>query len=169
MRRGFTVVELIITITVMGILLTLAVVGMNASQVNARDSERVADIESLSTQIEGFYANGSGSATFVGRYPSTGLLNNGETSLKFNLPDIDPKVAIPPGSADVATGFIVATNAVETVAGVAPQPTTGQYVYQPIATGDTLCTSGAQECRRFNLYYRLEKDNTVYKVTSKHQ
>lgn len=36
-RRGFTIVELIITITIMGILLTLAVVNVGTTQLNARD------------------------------------------------------------------------------------------------------------------------------------
>ena len=52
-RRGFTIVELVITITIMGILLTVAIVNLNATQANGRDAERRGDVESLALNIEG--------------------------------------------------------------------------------------------------------------------
>lgn len=169
MRRGFTIVELVITITIMGILLTLAVVNLNSTQVNARDSERKADVESLAANIENFYNNGNPGSTVFGRYPSTGLTNTGETSLRYNLPDIDIKSATAPGATGVADTLVSATNNNQTTTGVQPQPTISQYVYQPLQVDGVLCTSGAQECRKFNIFYRLEGDNTVYMVTSKRQ
>ena len=52
LRRGFTIVELIITITIMGILLVLAVVNVSGTQAQARDDERKADVESISLNLE---------------------------------------------------------------------------------------------------------------------
>ncbi len=170
MRRGFTVVELLITITIMGILLILAVVNLTSSQVNGRDSERKGDIEAISSNLESYYNEGSDLTSNIGRYPSTALPNGGATTAQQMLRNIDTKSLIAPGASDVASSFIAATNTTQTTAGVAPQPTTSQYVYQPLQADGSLCTDdAAQECRKFNLYYRLESDNTVYMVTSKNQ
>ena len=163
-RAGFTIVELVITITIMAILFTLAVVNLRGSQVGARDDERKADVDSIARALETFYMSGTDGSTVVGRYPSTGLATNLGV-----LRDIDPRSYRAPGSNDSGSSLVIATNANETAAGIAPQPTIDQYVYQPLQTDGTLCTTGAQECRRFNLYYRLETDNTVYEVMSKNQ
>lgn len=168
-RYGFTVVELVIVITIMGILITLAVVNLTASAVNGRDAERDSDVNSIATHLEIFYKNGTPSSTSAGRYPSTALLANAETSIKSFLPDIDLAVVTAPGASSVASSFIPATNAVQTEAGVLPQPTTSQYVYQPIQSDGTLCTTETQECRKFAIYYRAEVDNTVKKIISKNQ
>ena len=168
-QYGFTVVELVITIAIMGILLTLAVVNVTSTQVNARDVERVSDVESIASHLETFYKTDIVGGSAAGRYPSTALLASGETSLKTFLPDIDPISAIAPGAADVATSFIPATNAVQTTAGVLPQPTKTQYVYQPIQTAGTLCTAETQDCRKFAIYYRTEKDSIIKQIISKNQ
>ncbi len=161
--RGFTIVELIITITIMGILLTLAVVNLTSTQVSARDTERRIDVETISNNLESFYKNGVPSSTTIGRYPSLFLVSNGETSVKSLLLDIDLKSATAPGATSVATSFVAATNA------SAQTPTVTQYIYQPLKADGTLCGSEAEECRKFNIYYRLETDNSIQKVTSKNQ
>lgn len=165
--RGFTVVELIITITVMGILLTLGVVSLNATQVNGRDAERKGDIEAIQANLETFYRTGSDSSTSLGRYPSTVVTNIASTHTL--LRDVDDRSLMAPNATSPTASFVPATNATQTTAGVAPQPTINQYVYQPLQGNGTLCTLETQECRKYNLYYRLESDNTVYKVTSKNQ
>jgi len=169
--RGFTLVELVITITIMTILIALAVANLSSSQANQRDAERAADVATLAVNLETYYKSGiteNGNAA-QGRYPSTGLTIGGDSVVQKNLPDMDIQSAIPPGATSASGSFINATNTIETTAGVLPQPTTSQYIYQPILATGTLCTSGAQECRRFNIFYRTEIDNTVVKVSSKHQ
>lgn len=165
-RRGFTIVELLIVIAIMGILLVLAVVNLRGTQVDARDNERVADIESIATQLESFYNGGSASSSSFGYYPSTALVGS-ENSF---LPDVDTKILIAPGETTISDSFFAATNNNQTEAGVTPQPDNASYsyIYQPLATDGTLCT-GSTECRKFNLFYKKEKDDTVYKITSRHQ
>jgi hypothetical protein len=153
----------------MGILLTLAVVNLSATQVNARDAERSSDVATIATNLETFYKNGTPTSTSVGRYPSTDLLSNAETSIKAYLPDINLVSVTAPGAASVAASFLPATNSVQTEVGVLPQPTIAQYVYQPIQADGTLCTTETQECRKFAIYYRSEVDNTVKKIISKNQ
>lgn len=169
LKRGFTVVELVITITVMGILLTLAVINISSTQVDARDSERKSDVESIANHLEIFYKSGTTGSTVFGRYPSTQLLATGETSVKTFLPDIDLSNVTAPGATSVVSSFKAATNNTQTEVGVVPNPTISQYVYQPIQKDGVLCTLETQECRKYVLYYRSEVDNTVKKIMSKNQ
>lgn len=176
-RRGFTIVELIITITIMGILLTLAVVNLTSTQMQARDSERKTDVETIATSLESFYSSGNSNGADIseglGRYPTIGIVSPA-AAIKVSLPDADLKAFMAPGIDTPALTFIPSTNtgtakSIQTTAGVLPQPTKDQYVYQPIETDGSVCVTGDIECRKFNIFYRLESDNTVYKITSKNQ
>lgn len=164
-RRGFTIVELLIVIAVMGILLVLGVVNLRSTQVDARDKERSSDIETIATALEAYYMNGTTGSTSFGRYASTSLIGQ-ETA---TLPDIDVKALKAPDQSSYS--LVAATcsgTCNQTTSGMTPQPTINQYVYQPLQQNGSLCT-GTQECRKFNLFYRTEVDNTVHKVTSRHQ
>ena len=163
-RRGFTVIELIIVITIMGILLILGVVNLRGTQISARDTERKADIATIALNLETFYKIGTDNSSIFGRYPSIAIAGNIQTSLR----DADLKSFTPPGATDSDAGFLVASNNNQTTSGVSPNPTINSYVYQPIRQDGGLC-SGAEYCQKFNLYYKLESDNTVYMVTSKNQ
>lgn len=174
-RRGFTIVELVIVITVMGILMILGVVNLRGSEVNGRDSERKADIDTIALHLETFYTSGTDGSTTFGYYPSTdsGTMV-GLTAQKTTLRDIDEKNLVAPGAPDDSTtSLVVATNNISTTAGVLPQPQSAdnqnQYVYQPLKSDGSLCTLTTEECSKFNLYYMLEKDSTVYMVTSRNQ
>jgi prepilin-type N-terminal cleavage/methylation domain-containing protein len=167
-RSGFTIVEIIITIAIMGILLTLAVVGVNTTQANARDTERKADVEAFAVHLESFYRSGTDGSTNFNRYPTTNAVTT-VANLKSTFRDLDLKSVSAPGISDPLATILPATNNVQTTTGVLPQPTKDQYVYQPIMPTGALCTSGNTDCRKFNIYYRLEKDNLVYMITSKNQ
>lgn len=167
-RRGFTIVELIIVIAIMGILLVLTAVNLRSSQANARDEERKTDIESISLNLESFYRNGNSSSTDVGRYPSTGIVGQ-ETTI---LENIDIKVLAAPGT--TVSALQSATVNTQSAASIVPTPGSNNdiYVYQPMKLVSgvwTRCTSEADDCRKYNLYYWREIDNTVVMVTSKNQ
>lgn len=167
MRRGFTVVELVITISIMAILLTLAVVNLVDTQVSSRDAERKADIESLQLYLEDFSRNDSDWGANIGLYPSINLPNGTVDFMRDTLRDIDMKVLMAPGVNDPKLTFKAATNNLQNVTDILPKPTVSEYIYQPIDSNGNLCNS--TDCRKYNLYYRLEADNTVYMVTSKNQ
>ncbi len=176
MRRGFTIVELVIVLTIMGILLAVAVVNINASQINARDTERKADIEAISMALEAYYGNEDSASSGIydmsgDSYPSTASLSS-DAAFQTAFPDIDQKsVRAPDVELTSPRSIVPATNSTASTSGVLPQPTINSYVYQPIKKDGSLCTQILQkgDCRRFNLYYRLEIDNSVQMVTSRHQ
>lgn len=168
--RGFTIVELIITITIMGILLVLTVVNVGSTQMKARDEERVADVETIGSALENFYSTGNDN-TAAGTYPSTATSGGTNEVILTNLRDRIPITAIlAPGITDEAyKTFISATDPTQTTAGVLPQPDKDHYVYQPLQASGAICTSASQGCRKYNIYYYLESDGTVYKYESKNR
>lgn len=175
MRRtyGFTLIEVLITITVMVVLLILAVVSMSGSESRARDEERKTDANAIAQQLETYYSSGTDTTPVTGEYPSTVEIDT-EAELVALLRAIDPKVLRAPGlNADAAENFAVATS--NATAPPAPAPTiptasgTALYVYQPLTGTGALCNSIALECRKFNLYYKIENNAAIQVIASKNQ
>lgn len=59
-KSGFTIVELLIVIVIIGILAGLVITTFVGIQQRARNSERQTDINSVSSQLEGYFAKNSG-------------------------------------------------------------------------------------------------------------
>jgi prepilin-type N-terminal cleavage/methylation domain-containing protein len=77
MNRGFTVVEVLITITIMAILLGLGTVGLRSALANSRDAERASDIATLARGLEGYYDNGNPHVYTYAQYPAAGYTSKG--------------------------------------------------------------------------------------------
>jgi prepilin-type N-terminal cleavage/methylation domain-containing protein len=69
-QSGFTIVELLIVIVVIGILATLVIVTFTGIQQKARDSQRQTDVSAIASQVEAFYAQ-------YGYYPTLADLQSG--------------------------------------------------------------------------------------------
>jgi prepilin-type N-terminal cleavage/methylation domain-containing protein len=182
--RGFTLVELLITMTIVIILLTLTVVGLRTSQANARDEERKTDVENLARGLELRYINGNPKATSTdivkGAYPGIneilhglGWDRGGYTPSQIvggYMPDLLPGIStgnLTPPNGSFNISCIWACQPAETQSYIDSVTTINNYVYEPIDRSNNVC--GGNACIRFNLYYRTEKDNVVHKVMSKHQ
>ena len=161
LKRGFTIVELIIIITVMGILLVLGVVNLSSSQVNARDAERKSDIETIAMHLETFYNFGtdynSGNQA-TGRYPSVEEMNSLANQIK-TLRDIDPKALNAPGQ--TVTSLIAQGDS----SGI----TKDKYIYIPKKIDGATCQYDENECTKFTLVYRKEQYPDPIQVESKNQ
>ena len=153
---GFTVIELIIVVTIMGILITLGTINFRGTLVYNRDAERKADIETISQYLEIYYSSGTDMYAPTFDYPPTTMALNISNTLTY-LRDIDSSILLAPG-VTASSSLIAATSA------TTPLPTIGDndYVYQPLQTTDSggtwsLCTDDSQDCRKYNLYYHLEQ------------
>lgn len=174
MRRGFTVIELVIVITIMGILLTLAIVTLNSSQANARDAERKSDAEALAVALESYYRNASISSTvtpgtyFGHTYPGAVVFINTD-NIRNAFPDLDPKVYRSPNSPGGSELSIVTVET--TTEGLWPSANNDVYSYEPLSASGTHCSNPteAAPCRSFNIHYYQETTDSVVTITSKNQ
>lgn len=67
LQKGFTIVELLIVIVIIGILITLVITGYNGIQVRAKDETVRSDLRNAATKFELYYVD-------FGRYPTTAAL-----------------------------------------------------------------------------------------------
>jgi len=86
--QGFTIVELLIVIVVIGILALLVITTYSGIQAKARNAKRGSDIKSLQTQIEAFFSQN-------GYYPSLGDLN-GASWRSTNMKSLDSNAIVDP-------------------------------------------------------------------------
>jgi len=141
-QSGFTIVELLIVIVIIGILATLVIVTFSGVQQKARDTERKTDINSVQKQLEAFYAN-------KGYYPPAVDLNAASWR-STNEVRLDTKALADP-STSATTTLLVG------VAGGANS--TKQYYYQAYsdAAKTTTCTETAgTQCLGFTVSANLE-------------
>lgn len=164
MKRGFTIVEIILVITIIGILASLATVQALRSQMVARDKGRADDIRAISLTFQDIYGNGqvegniiaSGDATVnsavVMGYPSTSLLSSTytndsqTTSIIQNIgldarksPFLASSATSPNFSLVAATSTADLDNSAKTAGGITLGKTNDVYVYQPLDSTGALC------------------------------
>ena len=54
-KRGFTMIEILVVVTIIGILITLGIRSYNATQVKARDVRRKADLHNMAKPLEAYF------------------------------------------------------------------------------------------------------------------
>lgn len=133
-QQGFTIVELLIVIVVIGILAALVITTFTGIQQKARDTERTTDIKALHGQIEAYYAQN-------GYYPDLGDITT------TNLKGLDAGALVDPKG-----GSLAATSDVDNY---------GYSVTQ--ADGTTACTTAAKDCAKYVLTATLEGGGTYVK------
>ena len=161
--RGFTVVELLIVITVIGILIPTTIFTIRGLNVTAADRERESDATSIARRLELNYTNKSFGGT--PNYPGTNSLSASNKEEIFGGSSKDILKA--PGGANFS--IIAATP------GVTPAPTETTYIYQPMRYDNSsgvkdfvLCTT-SNACTKFFLYYLKKSDNSIAVIKSQRQ
>lgn len=177
--KGFTIIELAITIAVMGVLFALMFVNVTNSQARARDEERKSDVEAIAMHLESYYKNGRGLSNEVkGRYPSVAIAGGTVSSVRSYLDDIDSKILYAPDKEQEDGTGISFTAVSSGQVSESITPTIDQYIYQPLmrnpsGNGWSVCVAAApgssNDCRKFNIYYRTEADGAVKVVKSRNQ
>jgi prepilin-type N-terminal cleavage/methylation domain-containing protein len=71
LKKGFTLIEMLIVVAIIGILASVVVIGIGPAQQRARDSRRASDLKQIQTSIELYYNKN-------GAYPTGGT--DGEMS-----------------------------------------------------------------------------------------
>jgi len=145
--RGFTIVELLIVIVVIGILAALVIVTYNGIQQKARDTERKTDIKALQGHLEAYWADNA-------KYPTLTEVNDasagGFRQLNFKGLDsaafADPKN---PTSQQLCSGTATADC----------------YGYAVTPAGCDNTTTGG-DCTNYTLTAMLESNGSTFTVQS---
>lgn len=150
-QRGFTIVELLIVIVVIGILAALVLNTFSGVQKRARDTTRQTNVNSIATQLEVYYND-------FGGYPSADGTNGiaSDTWVQNNLKGFDIKATKAPGQTANSYQATEATTKdqfgyVATPAGCV-SPTDAQN--PPVAQSGTFCSG-------FTLSWWSEDKNEV--------
>lgn len=125
-QQGFTIVELLIVIVVIGILAALVITTFTGIQRRARDTERQTDIKALHSQLEAYYAQN-------GFYPALAEVNT------TTLAGLDAGALTSPPNNNTAIDSAPTTNA--------------KYRYTPAPAN---CTTAAGTCASYELESDLE-------------
>jgi prepilin-type N-terminal cleavage/methylation domain-containing protein len=139
-QEGFTIVELLIVIVVIGILAALVVTTFTGIQQKARDTERQTDIKAIHGQLEAYYAQN-------GSYPALAQVNDA-TWRSTNMKGLDSEALKDPKGASAALAATVSSTA-----------------YGYAATPGT-CTTAAADCTGYSLEADLEGSGTNYSKTN---
>jgi len=71
-NKGFTLVELLVVISVIGLLASIVFISLNGAKKKARDIRRVANLKMICTALEAYYIEN-------GHYPYVGCSHDGES------------------------------------------------------------------------------------------
>lgn len=143
-QQGFTIVELLIVIVVIGILAALVITTYNGIQQKARNTERITDLKAMQGQLEAYYAQN-------GNYPSLTEMNTQPTTgnwwIQDNLKGLDKEALRDPNSTSYQ---LLAT------------PSTGvyQYAYTVSTDAGASCETDPTTCTKYVLTAQLEGGGT---------
>jgi type IV pilus assembly protein PilA len=138
-NKGFTIVELLIVIVVIGILALLVITTYSGIQAKARNAKRQTDIQSLQTQVEAFYTQNS-------YYPSRTDLNSSTWRASNNMKSLDTNSLVDPQESTSCltagtggTGNCLASAPAAKIYSYVPQDSTGSAAN--CEATDTTCAS----------------------------
>ncbi len=150
LKKGFTLVELIVVIAVIGILATVTIVGLGRYQTDTRDANRVASITTIAEALEKYYdANGE--------YPSCSAITAaGGVVSNDVLKGTATKSLITPQAAPGTTNSIKC----ETLS------VDGTDIFEYQGDGSTACSTTVA-CLGYTLKYKEEATGTIKSLSSR--
>lgn len=144
-KKGFTIVELLIVIVVIGILATLVIVTFTGIQQKARNTERKTDINAVASHVEAFYAE-------TGSYPTMAQMND-PAFRTANMKGLKADALADPKNAGSQT---LAATSTSTVYGYAVTQDDGTSACAVVDSGP------ATTCTRYTITATLEDSNTPH-------
>ncbi|OJI07839.1 hypothetical protein BK004_00110 [bacterium CG10_46_32] len=147
--KGFTLIELLVVIAIIGLLSTLAVVALNNARAKGRDAKRVADVKTIQTALELYFADKNtypvvASGLVLGGTGATTLSQTGNFSDTISGTTYMGKVPLNPTPAAAACA---------------------SYTYRSTDNAFAACTSGS--CKSYDIEFCLE-DITGSLAAGKH-
>jgi len=149
--QAFTVVEMIAVITIIGILVAIAFLGMGWFQMESRDNQRSSKATVIVESLEKYYDSN-------GEYPSCSALTASATTVAQNvLVGIDKRALLTPKAVANLTNTIKCSDLT---------PTSSDDFFAYAGDGSDEC-KGSVSCLEFVLKYKDETDGKVVEVFSR--
>lgn len=148
-QRGFTIIELVVVVIILCILGTLVALTYSGVKASNRDKQRQADIATLQSQLEIYYA-------VFSIYPSAGQINSPEWRAA-NMKDVkEDTVSDPQWS---STGSCVQDGH--------PILAPGEhcYTYEVSGPDGTTCDNASVPCVHYTLSATLENNQAFVKAS----
>jgi prepilin-type N-terminal cleavage/methylation domain-containing protein len=139
-QSGFTILELVAVIVIIGILLVLIIITHSGVQRSERDTERQRDIKALHLELTAYY-------TLTNHYPTLSEVNDSNWR-SANMKGLDDDVLQDPLSI---------------YAKLADKPDKDVYAYKVTATKGTSCDNQKTPCTQYTLTATLEGSGTFVK------
>ncbi len=149
-NQGFTIVELLIVIVVIGILALLVITTYSGIQAKARNSKRSSDVSTIQTQLEAFFQNS-------GYYPSLADVNS-TTWWSSNAKSLDTEALVDPSAPSSTDCFKTHNNC------FAASATSKSYGYEAKDGSNGSCEADDTTCASYTLTANYE--GTVNGATS---
>lgn len=149
---GFTMIEILVVVAVIGILSTIGVVAFTKVQTDSRDSQRSSRVTVISEALEKYYQQN-------GEYPSCAQMKQDPSIIKSSvLKGIDTSVLVTPTDK-------TNDNSITTCDNLTSGP--GSDVYAYVGDGSPDCMTGSS-CLSYSLKYREESTGDIISVDSRH-
>lgn len=136
-QSGFTIIELLIVIAIIGVLALLVITNFQGAQAKGRDTLRQNNINALYTKLEEYHNE-------EGNYPT-------EDFTTETFPGIDGGAFEDPDGDDISQSAPITTDTLPTDPyTTATEPAGAEYTYAPYSCTGT--TAGTDTCQKYVLY-----------------
>lgn len=153
-NKGFTIIEVLIMIAVIGILTTIGLVSFSSIQANVRDKQRSSQATIISEALEKYYDEN-------GEYPSCNDMAQAPAAVtSTTLKGLDKTILTTPQSTSGTNSILSLCTDLASLAG-----NTDKFSY----VGDNFCVSDPQlTCEQFSLKYISETTGAIKEINSRH-
>lgn len=153
-NTGFTLIELVIVIAVIGILATISLIGFGRFQADTRDARRSSSANVIVEALEKYY-------DLNGEYPSCSALTSG-TVIKDTLQGVDTKTLVAPQASSGTVNSIQCTSAGSVLT------TDGIDFFEYQGDGSLDC-NGNVSCVNYTIKFKDETNGQIKTIASRRQ
>lgn len=148
-HSGFTIIELIVVMVVIGILAGISIISYNGLQERTRDTERKGDVDVIAAAFENYRDE-------KGQYPNKAQIDDVTFYDGLRIP---ASAIVSPAQATSVTSSVIWANTTTDIA---------KYSYMAYQADGTACLDGSVTCTKFTISYKSEQTGSAVATQSKY-